>query len=154
MGKSRLTKMKGSILIKSKIDYPPYPLYNGVCRFLKDTAHTSMVVRFRCDPRPKLGGANTMGKYELMFILSADLDDASRKAEIEKLHKILTDNKGVVRDSKEMGVREFASPIHDLKKGFYVVEKISADNACLEEFKRLVRLDNLVIRFLITVDKD
>ena len=72
-----------------------------------------------------------MGKYELMFILSADLDDASRKAEIEKLHKILTDNKGVVRDSKEMGVREFASPIHDLKKGFYVVEKISADNACL-----------------------
>ena len=88
-----------------------------------------------------------MGKYELMFILSADLDDASRKAEIEKLHKILTDNKGVVRDSKEMG-------IHDLKKGFYVVEKISADNACLEEFKRLIRLDNLVIRFLITVDKD
>ena len=95
-----------------------------------------------------------MGKYELMFILSADLDDASRNAEIEKLHKILTDNKGVVRDSKEMGVREFASPIHDLKKGFYVVEKISADNACLEEFKRLIRLDNLVIRFLITVDKD
>ena len=95
-----------------------------------------------------------MGKYELMFILSADLDDASRKAEIEKLHKILTDNKGVVRDSKEMGVREFASPIHDLKKGFYVVEKISADSACLEEFKRLIRLDNLVIRFLITVDKD
>ena len=46
-----------------------------------------------------------MGKYELMFILSADLDDASRKAEIEKLHKILTDNKGVVRDSKELRAR-------------------------------------------------
>ena len=95
-----------------------------------------------------------MGKYELMFILSADLDDASRKAEIEKLHKILTDNKGVVRDSKEMGVREFASPIHDLKKGFYVVGAIPAARTCLEEFKRLLRLDNVVIRFYLTVDKD
>ena len=95
-----------------------------------------------------------MGKYELMYILNAGLDEAARKAEIEKLHKILTDNKATIRDVKEWGVKEFASPIHDLKKGFYVVEKISADNACLEEFKRLIRLDNLVIRFLITVDKD
>lgn len=93
-------------------------------------------------------------KYELMFILSADLDEAGRKAEIEKLHKILTDNKATVTETKEMGVREFASPIHDLKKGFYVVDKITADTAALEEFKRLARLDNQVIRFLITVNKD
>ena len=45
-----------------------------------------------------------MGKYELMFILSADLEDASRKAEIEKIHKILTDTKSVVRDSKDSSV--------------------------------------------------
>ena len=28
-----------------------------------------------------------MGKYEIMYILSANLDDAARKAEIEKHHQ-------------------------------------------------------------------
>ena len=95
-----------------------------------------------------------MEKYELMYILSAELDDASRKAEIEKLHKILTDNKAVIRDVKEWGVREFASPIHKLTKGYYVVLKLDGEAAGLREFERLARLDNQVIRFLLTVDKD
>ncbi|MBQ2494057.1 MAG: 30S ribosomal protein S6 [Bacilli bacterium] len=95
-----------------------------------------------------------MEKYELMYIISADLDEASRKAEIEKLHKILTDNKAVIRDVKEWGVREFASPIHKLTKGYYVVLKLDGEHAGLLEFERLARLDNQVIRFLLTVDKD
>ena len=95
-----------------------------------------------------------MGKYELMYILNAGLDEAARKAEIEKLHKILTDNKATIRDVKEWGVKEFKSPIHDMNKGYYVVLKMTIDNPGLEEFKRLARLDNQVIRFLITVDKD
>jgi small subunit ribosomal protein S6 len=95
-----------------------------------------------------------MEKYELMYIISADLDEASRKAEIEKLHKILTDNKAVIRDVKEWGVREFASPIHKLTKGYYVVLKLDGEHAGLLEFERPARLDNQVIRFLLTVDKD
>ena len=31
-----------------------------------------------------------MKKYEIMYILKADLDDATRIAEIEKIHGILT----------------------------------------------------------------
>ena len=31
-----------------------------------------------------------MKKYEIMYILKADLEEAARKAEIEKLHGILT----------------------------------------------------------------
>ncbi|MGM9813448.1 MAG: 30S ribosomal protein S6 [Candidatus Enteromonas sp.] len=95
-----------------------------------------------------------MGKYELMYILNANLDEAGRKAEVEKLHKILTDNAATISDVKEWGIREFASPIHDMNKGYYVVLKMTIENAGLEEFKRLARLDNQVIRFLITVDKD
>ena len=95
-----------------------------------------------------------MEKYELMYIISADLDEASRKAEIEKLHKILTDNKAVIRDVKEWGVREFASPIHKLTKGYYVILKVTAEPEGLKEFDRLAKLDNQVIRFLITTDQD
>ncbi len=95
-----------------------------------------------------------MEKYEIMYILSATLDDEARKAEIEKLHAILTSNKTTIRNVNEWGLRDFAYPIKKQTKGYYVVLKVTADAAGLKEFDRLARLDNQVIRFLITVDKD
>ena len=95
-----------------------------------------------------------MGKYEIMYILSADLDEEARKNEIEKLHGILTAQGVAVNDVKEWGVRDFAYPIHKLTKGYYVVIKVAGEASGLKEFDRLARLDANVIRFLITVDND
>lgn len=95
-----------------------------------------------------------MGKYEIMYILSANLDDAARKAEIEKLHGILTANSATIRNVNEWGVREFAYPIKKLTKGYYVILKVTAEPEGLKEFDRLAKLDNQVIRFLITTDQD
>lgn len=88
-----------------------------------------------------------------MYILSAALTEEARKAEIEKLHKILADNKGQVKEVKEWGLRDFAYPMKKQTKGYYVIIKVSADKACLDEFTRLAKLDNQVIRHLITVDQ-
>ena len=95
-----------------------------------------------------------MQKYEIMYILSAALDDAARKAEIEKLSGILAANKAQVKDTKEWGLKDFASVIKKQTKGYYVILKVTADEAALKEFSRLVKLDNQVIRHLITVDQD
>ena len=95
-----------------------------------------------------------MGKYEIMYILVPTLDDESRKNEIAKLHGILAEQKCQVKDVKEWGVRDFAYPMKKLNKGYYVVIKVSAEPAGLEEFSRLAKLDNNVVRFLITVDQD
>lgn len=91
-------------------------------------------------------------KYEIMYILSATLDDAGRKEKIEKLHGIITGGKGQVTDVKEWGVKDFAYEINKQNKGYYVVIKVTADKPCLDEFERLAKLDNQVIRYLITVD--
>ena len=74
-----------------------------------------------------------MGKYEIMYILSANLDDAARKAEIEKLHGILTANSATIRNVNEWGVREFAYPIKKLTKGYYVILKVTAEPEGLKE---------------------
>ena len=95
-----------------------------------------------------------MGKYEIMYIRSANLDDAARNAEIEKLHGILTANSATIRNVNEWGVREFAYPIKKLTKGYYVILKVTAEPEGLKEFDRLAKLDNQVIRFLITTDQD
>lgn len=95
-----------------------------------------------------------MEKYEIMYILTATLEDAARKAEIEKLQGILTKNGATVRETKEWGLRDFASEIKKQTKGYYVILKVTAEAVGLKEFDRLVKLDNNVIRHLITVDQD
>ena len=94
-----------------------------------------------------------MRKYEIMYILRADLDEAQRKEVMEKLAKIITDNGGKVEETSEaMGLRELAYPIKEQSKGYYVVLKVSMDNKAINEFNRLVRINPSVLRHIIVVE--
>ena len=94
-----------------------------------------------------------MRKYEIMYILKADLDEAARKEVMDKLASIITDNGGKVENTDEsMGLRELAYPIKDESKGYYVVLKVSMDNVAINEFNRLVRINPSVLRHLIVVE--
>lgn len=95
-----------------------------------------------------------MNKYEIMYILRADLAEAAVKDEETKLQGIIEAQGGKVTETKEWGVRDLAYAIKKQKKGFYVILKVSAEQACLAEFDRLAKLDNNVLRHLITVDQD
>ena len=50
-------------------------------------------------------------------------------------------------------MREFAYPIDDMKKGYYVVTAFEAENDCLKEFDRLMGINANVVRFMITRDE-
>ncbi len=95
-----------------------------------------------------------MKKYELMYIVKADLDEAARKAEIEKLHAILTNNGAKLGEVKEWGMRNFAYEINKQVKGYYVLVKLTAEVAALNEFSRLAKINPNVVRHLFTVDND
>ena len=94
-----------------------------------------------------------MRKYEIMYILKADLDDAARKEVMDKLAAIITDNGGKVENTDEsMGLRELAYPIKDETKGYYVVLKVTMGNEAINEFNRLVRINGSVLRHLVVVE--
>ncbi|MCR5692867.1 MAG: 30S ribosomal protein S6 [Bacilli bacterium] len=95
-----------------------------------------------------------MKKYEIMYILNATLDETAAKGEIAKLQKILEDNKAKVLDTKEWGIKDFASIIKKQTKGYYVVLKVNAEKPALDEFDRLAKLNQNVLRHLITVAQD
>ena len=95
-----------------------------------------------------------MKKYEIMYIVKDGLDEEARKAEIEKLHAILTGHGAKVTNVNEWGLRNFAYPINDMLKGYYVVIKVTADEAALKEFARLAKIDQNVVRHLVTVEND
>lgn len=95
-----------------------------------------------------------MRKYEIMYIVKEGLEEEARKAEIEKLHAILTGKGAKVTNVNEWGLRNFAYPINDMTKGYYVVIEVTADEAALKEFARLAKIDQNVVRHLITVVED
>jgi small subunit ribosomal protein S6 len=95
-----------------------------------------------------------MRKYEIMYILRADLDEAARQDEMKKLQTVLESNHAKVTDVKEWGVKDFAYKIKEQSKGYYVILKVTAEPAALNEWSRLAKLDANVIRHLITVDQD
>ena len=90
-----------------------------------------------------------MRKYELMYIVKPSLDDEARSVVIEKLHTILTDNGATLENVNEWGLRELAYEINDLTKGYYVVVNFTSDETALNEFDRLARINNDVMRHMI-----
>jgi small subunit ribosomal protein S6 len=73
---------------------------------------------------------------------------------MEKLHAILTSTGGEILDVNEWGLRDFAYPVNDLLKGYYVVIQVNTNQAALLEFSRLVRIDTSVLRHLVTVAQE
>ena len=95
-----------------------------------------------------------MKKYEIMYIVKANLDEEARKDAIAKMNAVITDNGGTVTDVNEWGMRALAYPIKDEMKGYYVVVKVTADQKATGEFDRLAKINNNILRHLIVVDQD
>lgn len=93
-----------------------------------------------------------MKKYEVMYIINASVEEDKRSALISDLNKIITNQGGKVNKTDEWGMRDFAYRIDDMTKGYYVVSAFEADNACVKEFDRLMRINPNVVRYLITRD--
>ena len=91
-----------------------------------------------------------MKKYEIMYILKADIDDASRNELIGKLHSILTVDGGTVDNVNEWGLRDLAYEIKKEIKGYYVVVDVTVASAkALEEFGRVSKINPSVLRHLV-----
>ena len=90
-----------------------------------------------------------MRKYEIMYILDASLEEATRQEVIDTLHNIIINDGGIIDKVDEWGVREFAYRIEDMTKGYYMVVEFTADNEALNELDRICRINQNGIRHLI-----
>jgi small subunit ribosomal protein S6 len=93
-----------------------------------------------------------MKKYEIMYILKANLDDASRNELIGKLNDVLAVEGGTIDNVNEWGLRDLAYEINKEKKGYYVVvEATVASNDVLAEFSRRAKLNANVLPHIVVV---
>lgn len=91
-----------------------------------------------------------MKKYELMYIVNANLEEEARTELIERMHAILTDHGATIEKVDEWGLREFAYEIRFMKQGYYVVTTFSApDSTGIDEFDRIALINRDIVRHLV-----
>ncbi|MFB5663505.1 30S ribosomal protein S6 [Alteribacillus sp. HJP-4] len=95
-----------------------------------------------------------MRKYEVLYIIAPSVDENGVKETIERYNNVLTNNGAEIEKVDEMGKRRLAYEINDLKDGYYVVTYIKGDAQATNEFDRLVKMDDNVIRHLVVKDED
>ena len=90
-----------------------------------------------------------MKKYEIMYILKANLEDAVRQETIDGLHSIITSHEGTIDNVDEWGIKEFAYEINKETKGYYMVITVTANNEGIAEFDRLIHIKANVVRHMM-----
>ena len=91
-----------------------------------------------------------MNAYEIMFIVSPQVDEAASKQVAKEMEKVLTDNGAKITESTALGLKEFAYEIKKHKNGYYFLLQVTSDNAvALDEFNRLSRINENMLRHLI-----
>jgi len=95
-----------------------------------------------------------MRKYEIMYIVRPNLEEAATKELIERFKKIVTDNGAEVTETKEMGKKRLAYEIEDFTEGFYVLIKLNAEKQALDEFNRLSSINDNILRSIIVREEE
>jgi small subunit ribosomal protein S6 len=92
-----------------------------------------------------------MRKYEIMFILPAEADDAVVAQATDRLAQVIKESGGEVGSVSQWGRRRMAYEINRHAEGFYVVAEFTSDPDAIKELDRVLSLADEIIRFKIVV---
>lgn len=88
--------------------------------------------------------------YEVTYIIKPDLDDERKAALVKHYDEVLSTDGAEVVDSKDWSKRRFAYEIDDYRDGIYHVVNVKANDAkAINEFDRLSKIDNAILRHMI-----
>ena len=90
-----------------------------------------------------------MRNYEIMFIVKPTLSEDETKKVVESFGKVLTDNGAKITDQKEMGQRELAYEINKFSTGYYYLYVVEANSEAEQEFNRVARINESILRSII-----
>ena len=89
-------------------------------------------------------------KYEILYIIRPNIDEAAKAELVARFDAVLTDNGAVVVESKDWVKRRFAYEIKDFHEGIYHLVNITAEDAkAIDEFDRLAKISNDILRHMV-----
>jgi small subunit ribosomal protein S6 len=88
-------------------------------------------------------------RYEAVYIFDSTLEDAAINEKISRFHGLLQSPEEITLD--HWGRRQLAYKIGPRETGYYVIAKFHATPTVLPEYERAMKLDDGVVRYLITL---
>jgi len=95
-----------------------------------------------------------MNKYEMMFIVRPDMEEAEIRKTADNMKKVLTDSNAKIIEEKAMGQRELAYEINKFTTGYYFLYVVEADSKAEQEFNRVARINESLLRHIIVKKED
>ena len=91
-----------------------------------------------------------MNQYEVLYVITPELDDEANQAVMGKFAEIITANGGEIEKTDVWGKRRLAYPIDYKTEGFYVLVTFNANPELPRELERNMRNDERLIRYMVT----
>ena len=88
-------------------------------------------------------------QYEAVYILESGLEDSAITERLERIHALLGSPADMRID--HWGRRQLAYPIGRKEQGYYVVARFGAEASALPEYERALKLDDGVVRYLLSL---
>ncbi len=89
-----------------------------------------------------------MRKYETLFVLKNNIEEAARVALIEKFTGIIN-NDGEVTKVDEWGTKKLAYEIEKLTEGYYVLVDFKSSTELPRELERNFKISDDVLRYVV-----
>ena len=90
-----------------------------------------------------------MTNYEIMFILSTQLTDEEKKANVEKVEEVLANAGATEVKTEIMGDRKLAYPIKKKENGYYVLTTFQADGTKFTEIESKLNINESILKYMI-----
>ncbi|MGO1923377.1 MAG: 30S ribosomal protein S6 [Jeotgalicoccus sp.] len=94
-----------------------------------------------------------MRSYEILYVIRPDIEEEAKSTLVKRFDEVLTNNGAEIVESKEWGKRRLAYEIQDFKDGYYQIIKYDGDSAAADEFDRLAKINNDIIRHIVVRDE-
>ena len=91
-----------------------------------------------------------MNQYEVLYVITPELDEEADKVVMDKFAEIITANGGEIEKTDVWGKRRLAYPIDYKTEGFYVLVTFSANPELPRELERNMRNDERLMRYMVT----
>ena len=88
-------------------------------------------------------------KYEAVYIFDSTLEDAAIQEKLNRFHGLLNATGEITVN--HWGRRQLAYPIGRRENGYYVIARFETEPTALPEYERALKLDEGVVRYLITL---
>jgi small subunit ribosomal protein S6 len=88
-------------------------------------------------------------QYEAVYILDSALEDATINEKLDKLHGLLSASEPIAIE--HWGRRALAYKIGRHENGYYAIARFTIEPKVLPEFERALKLDEGVVRYLVTL---